>query len=53
MELGPDDGKSAFGSKEWRAIVAKVRDGTVWEDVIQKGYGGSEGNVDADVVINL
>lgn len=53
VELGPDDGKSAFGSKEWRAIVAMVRDGTVWEVVVQKGYGGSEGNVDADVVINL
>lgn len=53
VDLGPDDGKNAFGSKEWRAMVAKVRDGTVWDDVVQKGYRGSEGNVDADVVINL
>ena len=53
VDLGPEDGKNAFGSKEWRAIVANVRDGTIWDDVIQKGYGGSEGNVDADVVINL
>lgn len=52
-DLAPEDGKNAFGSKEWRAIVAKVRDGTVWDDVVQNGYGGSEGNVDADVVINL
>ena len=53
VDLGPEDGKNGFGSKEWRAIVAKVRDGTVWDDVVQKGYGGSEGNLDADVVINL
>lgn len=53
VDLGPEDGKNAFGSKEWRAIVAKVRDGIVWDDVVRHGYGGSEGNVDADVVINL
>ena len=53
VDLGPEDGKNTFGNKEWRAIVAKVRDGTVWDDIVQKGYGGSEGSVDADVVINL
>ena len=53
VELGPEDGKNALGSKEWRAIVAKVREGTVWNEVVQKGYGGLEGNVDPDVVINL
>lgn len=53
VELGPEDGKNTLGSKEWRAIVAKVRDGTVWNEVVQKGYEGLEGNVDPDVVINL
>lgn len=53
IELGPEDGKLAFGGKEWRAIRAKTEDGTIWEDVVQAGYGGNEGDVDADVVINL
>lgn len=53
IELGPEDGKNEFGSTVWRAIVAKVRDGSIWEEVVQAGYGGSEGSVDADVVANL
>ena len=53
IELGPENGKNSFGSKEWRNIVAQVRDGTIWENVVQIGYGGIEGNVDADVVTNL
>lgn len=52
-ELDPDEGKQAFGSAEWRALVAKVRDGEVWEEVVRDGYGGVEGDVDSDVVINL
>jgi hypothetical protein len=53
VELDPDEGKQAFGSKEWRGLVSKVRDGDVWEEVVQNGYGGVEGDVDSDVVINL
>lgn len=53
VELDPDEGKQAFGSKEWRGLVSKVRDGDVWEDVVRDGYGGVEGDVDSDVVINL
>lgn len=53
LELDPDEGKEAFGSQEWRACVTKVRDGRVWEEVVRNGYGGVEGNVDPDVVINL
>ncbi|KAL3424992.1 peroxin 26 [Phlyctema vagabunda] len=53
VELDPDEGKQAFGSQEWRGLVAKVRDGEVWEEVIKNGYGGVEGDVDSDVVINL
>ncbi|KAH7348345.1 peroxin 26 [Rhexocercosporidium sp. MPI-PUGE-AT-0058] len=53
VELDPDEGKQAFGSSEWRGLVTKVRDGEVWEDVVKNGYGGVEGDVDSDVVINL
>jgi hypothetical protein len=53
VELGPEEGKHAFGSTKWKALVAKARDGTVWDDVVRDGYGGMEGNVDADVVVNL
>lgn len=53
IELGPEDGKAAFGNKAWRDIVSKARDGGIWEEVVQVGYNGIEGNVDAEVVINL
>jgi hypothetical protein len=53
LELAPDEGKAAFGTSEFRALVNKVREGEVWEDVVRNGYGGVEGDVDADVVINL
>jgi hypothetical protein len=53
VELDPDEGKQAFGSQEWRGLVTKVRDGEVWEEVVKDGYGGIEGSVDSDVVINL
>ncbi|KAG6184515.1 hypothetical protein E4U36_001910 [Claviceps purpurea] len=53
VETGPEEGKEAFGNQEWRALCAKVRDGQVWEEVIHNGYHDVEGDVDADVVINL
>ena len=53
LELAPDEGKVSFGSSEYRALVSKVQDGEVWDEVVQNGYGGIEGDVDADVVINL
>ena len=53
IDLGPEEGKNSFGSKDWKNLVTKVQEGTIWEDVVQIGYGGIEGNVDADVVINL
>ncbi|CAK7267250.1 hypothetical protein SEPCBS57363_002497 [Sporothrix epigloea] len=53
VELEPDEGKSAFGTQDWRALCTKVRDGEVWEEVVRSGYHGAEGDVDADVVINL
>lgn len=53
IETGPEDGKAAFGNRDWNNIVAKTRDGSIWEEVVQTGYGGIEGNVDAEVIINL
>ncbi|KAI0881875.1 uncharacterized protein GGS22DRAFT_51677 [Annulohypoxylon maeteangense] len=53
LELDPDEGKEAFGTQEWRGLCKKVRDGDVWEEVVQFGYHGVEGEVDSDVVINL
>ncbi|KAL2164460.1 hypothetical protein VTH06DRAFT_3676 [Thermothelomyces fergusii] len=52
-ELHPDDGKDAFGTQEWRALCHKVRSGEIWEEVVRNGYHGVEGDVDAEVVINL
>ncbi|CAF9934156.1 MAG: hypothetical protein ALECFALPRED_005871 [Alectoria fallacina] len=52
-ELGPEDGKTEFGAREWRNLVAKAQDGTIWDEVVNIGYGGMEGSVDADVVFNL
>lgn len=53
VELGPEEGKHAFGSVRWKQLVNKARDGTVWEDIVRDGYDGNEGTVDAEVVINL
>ena len=53
VEMGPEEGKDAFGNQEWRALCAKVRDGDLWEEVVRNGYHGVEGDVDPDVVINL
>ncbi|KAI4094640.1 MAG: hypothetical protein LQ344_002111 [Seirophora lacunosa] len=53
IELGPEEGKAAVGIKQWREIAAKARDGSIWDEVVRIGYGGIEGNVDADVVFNL
>ena len=53
INLGAEEGKSAFGTKQWRDIVSKVREGRVWEDLVRDGYHGVEGEMDADVVVNL
>lgn len=53
IELGPGEGKNVFGTRNWRNFVAKAQDGTVWDEVVNIGYGGVEGNVDADVVSSL
>jgi hypothetical protein len=53
VELGAEEGKNAFGSTRWKQLVSKCRDGSIWEDVVRQGYAGNEGDVDADVVVNL
>ncbi|KAI9845245.1 MAG: hypothetical protein M1837_005001 [Sclerophora amabilis] len=53
INLGPEEGRNTFGSKTWRALLSKAQEGKVWEEIVQEGYGGVEGDVDADVVINL
>ena len=53
VDLGIDEGKQDFGQKEYKALVANVREGGVWEQVVRDGYGGREGSVDAEVVYNL
>jgi len=53
IELGAEEGKHAFGSTRWKELVSKCRDGSVWDDVVRDGYAGVEGDVDAEVVINL
>ncbi|KAI9760981.1 MAG: hypothetical protein M4579_001357 [Chaenotheca gracillima] len=53
INLGAEEGRNTFGSQKWRELVSKGRDGKVWEDVIRHGYHNIEGDVDADVVINL
>ncbi|KAF2766078.1 hypothetical protein EJ03DRAFT_330465 [Teratosphaeria nubilosa] len=53
IDLGPEEGKLQFGSTRWRQLANKAREGTVWEEIVQVGYGGQEGDVDPDVVVNL
>jgi|SRR5271155_4538335 len=53
VDLGTEEGKREFGQRDYRAIVSRVRDGDVWEQVVQDGYRGREGSVDAEVVYNL
>lgn len=53
VDLGAEEGKAQFGHKEWKAIATQVREGGIWENVVQTGYRGQEGSVDAEVVFNL
>jgi hypothetical protein len=53
VDLGNDEGRRDFGQKEYKALVAKVRDGEIWEQILHDGYNGREGSVDAEVVYNL
>ncbi|MCJ1277257.1 hypothetical protein MMC21_005067 [Puttea exsequens] len=52
-DLGPEEGKDTFGNRQWTSLVAKAKDGTIWEELVKDGYHGIEENVDPEVVINL
>ncbi|KAL4998576.1 hypothetical protein BDV10DRAFT_71255 [Aspergillus recurvatus] len=53
IDLGPEEGKKTVGQKEWKDISTQVRDGGIWERVVQIGYQGREGSIDAEVIYNL
>ncbi|KAH7408719.1 hypothetical protein DE146DRAFT_387113 [Phaeosphaeria sp. MPI-PUGE-AT-0046c] len=53
VELGAEEGKHAFGSTRWKQLVSTCRDGSIWDEVVRDGYAGVEGDVDAEVVVNL
>ncbi|KAM0716526.1 hypothetical protein Q7P37_007971 [Cladosporium fusiforme] len=54
VELGPEDGGKEFGSVDvWRSVARKAREGLAWEEIVARGYAGQEGEVDAEVVVNL
>lgn len=53
IELGAEEGRNTFGSTKWRELVKKAREGTIWDEIVQHGYGSNEGEVDPDVVVNL
>lgn len=53
VDLGAEEGKKQFGQKEWKSIASQVREGGIWETVVEVGYQGHEGAVDAEVVYNL
>jgi len=54
VELGPEEGGREFGRVDkWRLIARKAREGSVWGEIVARGYGGQDGEVDAEVVVNL
>ncbi|PNS19565.1 hypothetical protein CAC42_7409 [Sphaceloma murrayae] len=53
IELGPEEGKLAFGSTRWKTVSSKARTGNIWDEVVRHGYGGTEGQLDGEVVANL
>ena len=52
-DLGEEEWKAVFGRQEWRSLIGKLEDGSIWDEVVNIGYGGIEAHVDAEVVINL
>ncbi|KAL6717016.1 hypothetical protein ACLMJK_004930 [Lecanora helva] len=53
IELDPDDGSKAFGKIRWQNLNAKIENGTIWDEVINVGYKGVDGNVDPEVITIL
>lgn len=53
VELGPDEGSATIGRLQWKDILNKGETGSIWDEVVNIGYGGDESLVDAEVVVNL
>ena len=53
VELGPDEGSATIGRVQWKDILNKAETGSIWDEVVNVGYGGDESLVDAEVVVNL
>lgn len=53
VDLGAEEGAEQFGQKEWKSIATEVREGAIWETIVQTGYRGREGSVNPEVVNNL
>ena len=53
VELGPDEGSATVGRLQWKDILNKAETGSIWDEVVNVGYGGDESLVDAEVVVNL
>lgn len=53
VELGPDEGSVTIGRLQWKDILNKAETGSIWDEVVNVGYGGDESRVDAEVVVNL
>ncbi|WEW61167.1 hypothetical protein PRK78_006657 [Emydomyces testavorans] len=53
VDLGPEEGKRQIGQREWKTLASKVREGEIWDTVVQVGYNGREGSADGDIVYNL
>lgn len=50
-KMTASEGKATWGQQEWPILVAKIRNGAVWDEV-NHSYG-DEGRVDAEVVTTL
>lgn len=53
VSLGPEEGRAVFGQVEYRSLVRKVQNSSIWDQVVKDGYQGREDSVDAEVVYNL
>ncbi|KAL9101009.1 MAG: hypothetical protein Q9163_003694, partial [Psora crenata] len=52
-DLGPEEGQTVFGRQRWKSLVTTAEAGSIWEEVVNIGYGGVEARVDAEIIVNL
>ena len=51
--LGPNEGVEDLALSTQKNLKSKVVDSSIWEQVLQDGYGGTHCNVEAEVVWHL